>query len=304
MNRNSLYEFVTSMESIPLGLPLIAGLDGFTDAGGSIAQTKISIFSNLESQEVIRFNADELIDYRARRPVMLFEKDHITEYQQPELSIHLVQDEAGQSFLYLTGYEPDFRWESFASAICNIVKDLEISEFLWVHSIPFPVPHTRALSVTVSGNRRDMIDRFSQWRPETHVPGNILHLLEFELSKRNLPCTGFVLLVPHYLGDSNYPVVAIKAFELLSAATGLVFITDDLREAETSFDNQLQQQLSQNQELARMVENLESGYQNSTLGLSPRVTPAAESEMPSADEIASALEDYLAAKSRNEEESD
>jgi predicted ATP-grasp superfamily ATP-dependent carboligase len=299
VNTQALYKYIDLEVRIPSGLKLLAGLNGFTDAGGSISQVSDSIFALLDSELVIKFDNDQLLDYRSRRPSMYFEKDHIASYEPAVLGLYLCEDEAGQQFLFLHGYEPDFKWDAFAEAILDVVKELEISEFVWVHSIPFPVPHTRPLGVTVSGNRRDLAERFSEWRPETQVPGNVLHLLEYNLTKSELPCTGFVLLVPHYISDSEYPKVAVTAFELISAATGLVFPTDDLREQNIRFESKLDKQVSENADLARMVENLEQGYQSERNAPMRATVNPVTPVIPSADDLAADIEEYLATRRRN-----
>ena len=146
-----LFEFKDGFEEVPTGLHLIAGLSGFTDAGSTIGQVADQIFANLDTRLVVQFKNDELLDYRSRRPVMFFERDHIEHYEPPVLGLYLVHDEVNQPFLYLHGYEPDFRWEEFAEAVLDLAEGLEVADFTWVHSIPFPIPHTRAVGVTVSG---------------------------------------------------------------------------------------------------------------------------------------------------------
>ena len=298
MNTQALYEYVSETQ-IPLGLPMLATLSGFTDAGASGTQVADNIFSNLDTELVIAFNNDALLDFRSRRPVMYFDRDHISAYEPATLAIYLVHDEAGQPFLYLNGYEPDFRWDAFTVALVNIIETLAVSQFVWVHSIPFPLPHTRPLGITVSGSRADLIDRYSEWKPETQVPGNVLHLIEYRLGEAEVPSTGFVMLVPHYIADSEYPQVAITGFELISAATSLVFPTDEIRAVNDKFLGKLNSQLGENAELARLVEQLEQGYQSGKMGpVKARVSPN-DPMIPSADDLASDIEDYLAARRRN-----
>jgi len=59
---------------VPLGLHMIASLNGFTDAGSTISQVSDNIFANFEHHLLVEFSNDELLDYRARRPIMYFEK--------------------------------------------------------------------------------------------------------------------------------------------------------------------------------------------------------------------------------------
>ena len=186
------------------------------------------------------------------------------------------------------------RWEAFAESIVELVQLLEVKSFTWVHAIPFPIPHTRPVGVTVSGNRSDMIERFSECKPHTQVPGNVIHLLEFRLSQHGLPIAGFVLLVPHYLADNEVPKAALAGIEMITAATGLVFPTDQLREEASKFDTKVETQVSENAELAKLVQTLEQGYATGESGPSRAPIGKPTASPPTADELAEELEQYLA----------
>ena len=289
---SKLYKMYGDIEVIK-GLPMVAMLSGFTDSGSTIGQISEHFFANLDNDIVLRFDNDELLDYRSRRPVLYFEKDHIESYEPQTLAIYKVLDEADQPFLLLEGYEPDMRWEAFAQSIIELTKLLEVKSFTWVHAIPFPIPHTRPVGVTVSGNRNDMIERFSEWKPQTQVPGNVIHLLEFRLSEQGLPIAGFVLLVPHYLADNEVPKAALAGIEMITAATGLVFPTDQLREEASKFDSKVETQVSENAELAKLVQTLEQGYATGESGPSRAPIGKPTASPPTADELAEELEQYL-----------
>ncbi|MDG2497067.1 MAG: PAC2 family protein [Aquiluna sp.] len=300
---SDLYELSADAD-LPSGLPMVALITGFSDSGATVSQLSDHLFSELNYELVLRFSNDELLDYRSRRPTLFFEKDHIQSYEAPSLAIYLVSDEAQQQFLLLAGYEPDLKWEGFSRAISEIVDSYAIPSFTWVHSIPFPIPHTRQAGVTVSGNRADMIARFSEWKPQTQVPGNVTHLLEYTLSKQEVSTSGFVLLVPHYLADNEVPSAAITGLELLSAATGLVFPSDGLREEAAKFAVKVEKQISENQELAKLVQTLEQGYANGTNGIAKSPIGKPSGQPPSVDELADDLESYLSAMQKNTDQSE
>jgi hypothetical protein len=290
---------VYESESDIQGLPLIAMLSGFTDSGQTISQLSEHLFAHLDTELIVRFTNDELLDYRSRRPLLYFEKDHIESYEPPVLGLYLAHDEAGSPFLLLEGYEPDFRWDAFSEAVAELVARFEVSSFTWVHSIPFPIPHTRLVGITVSGNRADLVERFSEWKPQTQVPGNVIHLLEFKLGQRGLTTTGFVLLVPHYLADNEVPAAALSGLELITAATGLVFPTDEIRERAVKFEAKVNAQLEENAELAKLVATLEQSYSS---GTGPSRSPIGKPQVapPNADQIAEELEKYLANMSKDD----
>ncbi|TFC52600.1 proteasome assembly chaperone family protein [Cryobacterium shii] len=292
-----LYELTADAENVPEGLHLVAGLTGFADAGGAVSQFTEYLLGTLEHTVIATFHPDLLLDYRARRPIIYFDQDHLTGYQPPALRLYLARDEIGQPFLLLAGYEPDFRWDQFTAAVLKLVRRFTVASTTWVHAIPMPVPHTRPIGVTVSGNRSDLIESMSVWRPHTQVPANALHLVEFRLQESGTTVVGFVLLVPHYLADTEFPAAALSALESTSASTGLIFPTDQVREQNRDFVARIDEQVHDNPELAKLVGTLEERYDAYMEGSTLRSPLTDESgELPSADEIAAELENFLATR--------
>jgi len=297
-----LYELTADADGVPEGLHLVAGLTGFADAGGAVSQFTEYLLGTLDQKVVAHFDADLLLDYRARRPIIYFDQDHLTDYQPPVLRLYLAHDELGQAFLLLAGFEPDFRWEQFTAAVLALVHRFKVASTTWVHSIPMPVPHTRPIGVTVSGNRSDLIESMSVWRPHTQVPANALHLVEFRLQESGASTVGYVLLIPHYLADTEFPSAALSALESTSASTGLIFPTDRLREQNREFVAKIDEQVGENPELAKLVGTLEQRYDTYMEGTALRSPLTDEDgELPTADEIAAELEKFLAIR-RNKDD--
>lgn len=303
-SENRLFTFANWDIEVPAGLHLLAAISGFTDAGSTMQQVAEHILGNLQYETLVNFDNDQLLDYRSRRPVMFFEQDHISDYQPASLALHLVWDEVGNPFLFLNGYEPDFKWEAFADSIEELFNYFDVADLTWLHAIPFPIPHTRQVGITVSGNQQEVIDKYSEWKPRTAVPGNIMHLLEFRLSGANYPSTGFVLLVPHYLSDSEFPASAVTGLELISGHLALVFPTDELRDRSATFTRRITSEMADKPDLARMVEGLEKSFQSERAGNGMGPVKPKSREVPDADAIAAELEGYLARHQRNKNEND
>jgi hypothetical protein len=297
-----LYELSADVLDVPNGLHLIAGLTGFADAGGTVTQLGEYLLDTLDTTIVATFDVDELLDYRARRPTIYFDQDHLTDYTPSSLNLYLANDELGAQFLLLTGFEPDFQWERFTAAMLQLIDRFKVATTTWVHAIPMPVPHTRPIGVTVSGNRAELIEGMSVWKPRTQAPANALHLLEFRLQELGHPTAGFVLLIPHYLADTEYPAAAVTALESVSAATGLIFPTDRLREEGRDFVGKIDGQVEGNQELAKLVGTLEERH-DSYMEENPLRSPLTDTdgELPTADEIAAELQNFLASRRPGED---
>lgn len=302
-----IHERVANAPAVPRGLPLVVLLTGFTDAGSAVSGLIDHLRETTSPQPVVVFDNDALLDYRARRPVISFDQDHLTEFRPQRLELSLATDALGQPFLLLAGYEPDFAWNAFADTVLELAAEFDVSGLNWVHSIAMPVPHTRPIGTTVSGNRRELNVVHSVWRPRTQVPATAGHLLEFRFAERGDRAVGFVLLVPHYLAETENPDAVITAAERLMASTGLVLVLDAVEERRDDYLGRVDEQVLGNDELQQMVHNLERRYDAYMAGRNPDDGSYdeggfSERDLPSADELAAELERYLASRPSGDED--
>lgn len=279
------------------GLNLLMGFTGFADAGQVVRQINAELLDQLDAEVVAMFDADQLIDYRSRRPHISFVEDHLQDYQPPQLGLYKLKDGLGQPFLLLAGFEPDLQWERFSRAVVGIVEKLDVNLVTWIHSIPMPVPHTRPVGVTVHGNRPELIDGISSWKPTVEVPAAIGHILELRLIEAGRNVAGYVIHVPHYLSEAEYPQAAVAGLEYLGAAASLMLPTDRLRESGREVVRQIAEQIEASQEVQAVVSNLEARYDEKSEGMVRRSLLADENdELPNAEDLGAAVEAYLARK--------
>lgn len=303
------FERVTNTPPVPQGLPLVVLLTGFTDAGAAVSGLIDHLHDTTAPQPVAVFDNDLLLDYRARRPVIEFDQDHLSAFSPSRLELSLAHDALSQPFLLLSGYEPDFAWNAFTRDVLALADEFRISGMTWVHAIAMPVPHTRPLGTTVSGNRADLIAAHSVWKPRTQVPATAGHLLEYRFAERGTSVAGFVLLVPHYLADTSFPQAVLTASDRLMNATGLMLTMDAAREEGEEYLARVEAQVAGNDELLQMIHTLEerhdaymAGYQAPDAEHGFGSAPFTERTLPSADELAAELERYLASRRPGEDE--
>ncbi len=297
-----LYERVSSAPPVPRGLPLVISLTGFTDAGNAVTRLVEYFRDVLDPAPLAVFTNDVLLDYRARRPLISFEQDHLTDYRPARLEFSLAHDTLGQPFLLLAGYEPDFAWDAFTKAVLDLAAAYDVESVTWVHAIPMPVPHTRPIGTTVSGTRSDLTEAHSVWQPHTQVPATAGHLLEYRFAEAGARIAGFVLLVPHYLADTEFPAAALAGLDSLTVATGLVFAGDELRDENREYISKVDDQVTGSDELSRMLHGLEERYDSYMAGSTSATAMVHTGDLPSADELAAELERFLASRPSGEDD--
>lgn len=288
---------------VPRGIPLVVAMEGLSDAGGVVSQLEEHLWAHCEPEELVRFNADLLVDYRARRPLITFDGDHLVDYAPEELVLALARDELGAPFLVLSGYEPDFKWDHFIDTVLLLVHEFEVSVTVWSHAFPMPVPHTRPIVATVSGSRDDLIDARSVWRPMTRISASASHVLEYRLHSLGEEVAGFAYLIPHYLANADYPDALLAALDGIMAATGLILPAGGLRDASREFRAKIDEQVGSSDESQEMVRTLEErydAYMEDRGAQSPLIRE--DGTIPTADQIASELERFLAERQGRKEE--
>jgi predicted ATP-grasp superfamily ATP-dependent carboligase len=276
------------------GPVLVHALNGFVDAGSAPRLVADHLLGSLPHEPVATFDADQLVDYRSRRPAMVYDHDHYASFERPELVLHAVRDRDGQVFLLLRGPEPDTQWERFAAAVTELIEHFDVSSTVGLHAIGMPVPHTRPLGVIGHANRADLVPQGQNWPGTVQIPGSAAALLELRLGEAGHPALGFVVQVPHYLSDTPYPDAAAVLLDSLSDYAGLVVPRSELLSAAEQTREAIAEQVAGSDEVARVVTALEQQYDAYAGGQERRSLLATDdAQLPSADELAAEVERYL-----------
>jgi predicted ATP-grasp superfamily ATP-dependent carboligase len=294
LDPHGLYELADDVPE--LGRPvLVQALSGFVDAGNAVRLAREHLLETLESRPVATFDIDQLLDYRSRRPPMIFIEDHWESYEAPKLELHLLHDDAGTPLLLLTGPEPDLQWERLVAAVTEVVERLGVRLTVGLNAIPMAVPHTRPTGITAHGTRRELVAGYEPWLQRVQVPGSAGHLLEFRLGEKGYDAMGFAAHVPHYLAQAEYPAAAEQLLTSVSKSTGLLLPTDGLRQASEAVRADIDQQIAQTAEAAELVRALEEQYDAFTRGRQRGANLLADSgPLPTAEELGAELERFLA----------
>ena len=210
--------FTTSARPDLVRPVLVQALDGFVDAGSGRRLAGEHLLNALDSEPLVTFDVDQLIDYRSRRPEMTFTRDHWDGYAAPELAVHAVRDLNNMSFLLLHGPEPDVQWERFIAAVGILVADLDVQIVIGLNAIPMAVPHTRPSTVIAHGSPPDLVADYPKWLPTIQVPASVGNLLEYRLGQAGTPACGFAVAVPYYLAQLEYPDAAHTLLNCLARA--------------------------------------------------------------------------------------
>jgi predicted ATP-grasp superfamily ATP-dependent carboligase len=301
MQPEDLYELDAEETSDLGGAALLVYLEGFMDAGAAGRLLTEHLLDAFEHTTVARFDTDRLLDYRSRRPLMTFDEGKWESYDAPELNVYRLADATGKPFLLLTGPEPDHEWESFAAATQLLAERLGAGPLITYFGVPMGIPHTRPLGMITHSSRPGLVTSKIPLPSKLQVPGSASSLLEFRFGQAGRDAIGLVVQVPHYLSQAAYPTAALTLIDALTEVSGLDLPALELREAADRTNALIDRQVEESTEVAELVQGLEAQYDAAIAHDGENLLADGE-EMPTADELAEAFEQFLAEQQRGTED--
>ena len=192
----ALYELI---EQPDLDEPvLVLALEGWIDAGLSAAGAAAALGDALDTITVARFSTDELLDYRARRPIVHLTDGVLRGMTWPEIELRAATDSDGRELLLLVGDEPDRLWHRFTDEVVALALDFGVRMCVGLGAYPFAAPHTRPPRVACTASTPRLAEG-SFLRASLDFAGGIQAAIEQACHDRGIPSLGVWAQIPHYL---------------------------------------------------------------------------------------------------------
>jgi hypothetical protein len=256
---------------------LVGAFDGWVDAGSAATSALEQLLD--DAPVVVTFEADQLFDYRARRPTLDIIDGRLVSLDWPELVVRRVR--AGEhDLLILAGPEPDDRWQTFQAAMVEIARRLGVVEWISLGAIPAAVPHTRDVPILGTTSEAGRLKGDIQPGPAgtLRVPAAVVSVLEMAMAEAGIPAVGYFAQVPHYVSGA-YPAASVALLEALGRHIGEDLPMGDLADEARQLRTRLDTATALEETTRSYVERLEAMVD--------------EQRLPSGDDLISEIERFL-----------
>ena len=276
----AIYQMPAEPEDV-VAPALIVSFEDWVDAGeaGSTAARHIA-----EGGDVVAtFESDDIYDYRSHRPVLDILDGRPKSFEWPRLTLTR-RSLPERDLFVLTGPEPDFRWEEFASDVRELALRIGIVEHVSLGAIPSAVPHTAATPVMMTASSDELMKGAAPTEGLLRVPAAAVSLVEWTLAEVGIPAVGFWAQVPHYAAP--FAAGAIALIRRVESHLSITIGAGSLEQDDESQRQTLQQIFAANPEASSYLERLES-----IMGQQP---------IPGAENIGEEVERFLRNQRRGE----
>jgi hypothetical protein len=268
---------------------LVLALDGWIDAGLSAAGAAEVLGERLDAVTVARFSTDDLLDYRARRPIAHLDDGVLRGMSWPEIELRAAADDAGNEMLLLVGAEPDRLWHAFTDEVVTLALDFGARLCVGLGAYPFAAPHTRPPRVACTASTSRLAEG-TFLKASLDFPGGIQAAVEQACDTRGIPAVGLWAQIPHYVpANMPFPAGSVALIEALAMLGDLSLPTGDLKGRADATRHRLDELIAQNDDHVSMLHQLESAWDRSE----PEDQPLAITDLPTGDELVAELEQYL-----------
>ena len=256
---------------------LVAALDGWVDAGSAATTAAERLAEG--GDVVVRFDPDQIFDYRSRRPTLEIVDGRPAKLTWPELTIRRSRTD-GRDVLVLTGAEPDDRWQQLAHDMVELTEQLDVRQLISLGAIPAAVPHTRPVTILGTESEAGLLRADVQPGPSgiLRVPSAAISVIDYEISHAGVPSVGYFAQIPHYV-SGPYPAAAVELLKALAKHLDVAMPLDALSREAKVLMKRLDAAAAADETTATYVTRLES--------------MADEARLPSGDDLISDIEKFL-----------
>jgi proteasome assembly chaperone (PAC2) family protein len=262
---------------------LVVHLTGWTDAGMAGQTSAVFLRARWNAHRLAAFDSDELIDYRARRPLIRLASGTIeaVSWSDVELSVGTTVNGVRDA-LVLTGPEPDFRWHAFADRVAELCRQLGVTEVFGLGAFPAPSLHTEPVAVVSTSADPELAGRLETVPAIVELAAGIQSVLEERLHQAGIPATGLWARVPPYLAGGSHPPAALALVRMVERLAGVTVDATELEAATKDHVEQVEQAIRERPQIAEFVEQIRN-----------MVEQGNEQRLPSGEELADELERFL-----------
>src|SRR5437773_1654030 len=157
---------------------LVAGFEGWNDAGEAASTAVRYIGRQLGSEVVATLDPEEFYDFTVARPHVRLDEDLTRRIEWPVPTFEAAPVEGGRHDLVLMhGIEPSLKWRTFCGEVLDVVRALDIELVLTLGALLAEVPHTRDVSITGTAGTPEMAAELGFRRSRYEGPTGIVAVL-------------------------------------------------------------------------------------------------------------------------------
>ena len=273
----------------PLRRPLlVAAFEGWNAAADAATFAASYLARHGGAERVAHIDPEAHTDFQSRRPQVEL-VDGVTRAVVWPTSSFWIARFPERDLVVLQGIEPSYRWKSFCRAVLEVYRATGCEMVVTFGALLADVPHTRRVKVTGTATDPELIARLALEPSRYEGPTGIVGVLHDECRAAGIPSVSLWAPVPHYIASPPNPPASAAVLDRFARLTGVTLDLSRVQETVSRWKHQVDQVAADDDDIRGYVERLEARFDEAD----DDETPTWGDELPTGDEIADELEEYL-----------
>ncbi|MCT1602738.1 PAC2 family protein [Kocuria sp. p3-SID1433] len=267
---------------------LIGAFEGWNDAGDAATDAVKLLAEAFGAVEDFEISPDDYYDYQYSRPRIVRSAAGESKIVWPTTRmLRASVPGTNLDLILLHGWEPSYRWSSFAAEILEHAARLEVDFVVMVGALLADVPHSRPIPLTVTSEIEELQQELEITGSDYDGPTGMVGVLGHLAAVSGIPSLSLWAAVPHYVAQSPSPKAQLAVLRRLEDLLRITVPMDALVEDAEAWERGVDDLAEEDPEIAAYVAKLEEAKDTADL-------PEA-----SGDAIAQEFERFLRRRDQN-----
>lgn len=247
------------------GSLLLVAFEGWSDAGDAASTAVRYITEQWDGEPFADIDPELFFDFSSTRPRVQLDDDLQREIVWPENTFSMCRvpgDDA--AVITLVGVEPQLRWRTFTDQVLALAQDLGIELLLTFGALLAEVPHSRPVSVFATSYDDDVARAYDLAPSRYEGPTGITGVLHTACRDAGIASAALWVAVPTYVPSAPSPKAALALVQKAATFTDHPVVTTELEIATASYERQVGELVSDDEETREYVEQLEARFDRGT----------------------------------------
>jgi proteasome assembly chaperone (PAC2) family protein len=240
---------------------LITAFEGWNDAGDAATMAAAHVADRWDADAVAEIDAEMFYDFSMTRPLVQLDEAHQRSLTWPTNLFRAARVPGGaHDVIVLVGLEPQLRWRTFCEQVVGTAQVLGVSQVVTLGALLADVPHTRPVEVYGATDDEGLMTSL-ELAPSTYEgPTGIVGVLSAACLEAGIPTASFWAAVPSYVPGAPSPKAALSLVHRLCEVVGTSVYATDLEIASATYERQVDELVSEDEETAGYVTDLEEAW--------------------------------------------
>ncbi len=242
---------------------LIVAFEGWNDAGESATSAAYHIVEHLDGSVVAEIDPECFFDFTETRPNVKIGDDG-REISWPFNEFSAIElPEQDSDLLVLIGTEPQLQWRTYIEQIVNVIEEYQVELVVSLGALIAEVVHSRPATVYSTSEDSAIINTLGLEPSNYEGPTGIVGVLQDTLRSTDANTLSLWATIPGYVPHIPSPKAALALVKRVAQVTELEIPTAILELNADTYERQVTEMVSEDEDTQAYVAELEEQYDSS-----------------------------------------